>query len=115
MNKKDLDQLHHERVGAVIEVHKNLGFGLLESVYQKCLVHELRRGHAVQSECVVKLKYKGLDLDTELKCDLLVDEKIDVELKSGEAMWPVHEAQLLTCMRILEKPRGLLINFNCTI
>lgn len=114
MNKKTLDQLQYDIVGAAIEVHRQLGPGLLESVYQKCLVHELTlKGFVVQSEFWVKLEYKGIDLDTELKCDLLINGIFVIELKSIEGILPVHEAQLLTYMRILEKPKGLLINFNC--
>lgn len=115
INKKQLDQLQYDIVGAAIEVHRQLGPGLLESVYQKCLAHELTlRGFVVQKEFWVNLEYKGIDLSTELKCDLLINDILVVELKSVEGILPVHEAQLLTYMRILEKPKGLLINFNCT-
>ena len=114
ISKKQLDHLQYNVTGAAIEVHKQLGPGLLESVYQKCLVHELRlRGFIVQNEFWVNLEYKGMDLNTELKCDLLVEGIMVIELKAVENILPVHESQLLTYMRILEKPKGLLINFCC--
>ena len=65
------------------------------------------------SEFLVPVHYKGIDIDTELRCDFLVEESIVVELKSVEALAPVHEAQILTYMKLLEKPKGILINFNC--
>lgn len=115
ISKKELEKLQYEATGAAIEAHKQLGPGLLESVYQRCMVHELElRGLTVQREFWVNLEYKGIDLNTELKCDIMVNGILLLELKSVEVLLPVHGAQLLTYMRILEKPKGLLINFNCT-
>lgn len=114
VTKKYIDQLSFDVIGAAIEVHKTLGPGLLESIYQKCLVEELLlRGHRVQSELNVRLFYKGKQLNAELRCDLLVDDLLVVEIKAVEALVPVFEAQVLTYMRLLEVPKGLILNFNC--
>jgi len=99
--------------GAAIEVHKALGPGLLESVYHKCLKHELsERAIKYQSELVVPVNYKGLELNTELRCDLFVENILPVELKAIEFVLPVHEAQLMTYMKLLNAPEGLMLNFN---
>ena len=113
--KKHLNEKTYQLIGAAIEVHKELGPGLLESVYEKCYKKELQiRGIRFQSQLYVPVSYKGVELDTELRVDLLAEEFVVVELKSVEAMIPVHEAQLLTYMRLLKKPKGIIINFNCT-
>ena len=113
--KSYLKDLVYKVNGAAIEVHKELGPGLLESVYHKCLKKELTlRGIQFQSELAVKVNYKGLELDTELRCDLLIEGVLPVELKAVEFIHPVHEAQLMTYMKLLEAPKGLLINFNVT-
>ena len=112
MTKKEVTQLSYKIVGAAIEVHKAIGPGLLESVYEKCLAYELQQqGHIVKKQVLTTVVYKGIELDTELRLDLLVDDIIVVELKAVENIHPVHEAQLLTYMKLLEKPQGLLINF----
>jgi GxxExxY protein len=112
MTKKQVTQLSYEIVGCAITVHKVLGPGLLESVYEKCLKHELEfQGYKVENQKKVKLEYKGVQIDTELRLDLIVNDIIIVEIKSIENLLPVHEAQLLTYMSLLEKPQGLLINF----
>jgi len=114
MTKKFLNDLTYKIIGSAIEVHKSLGPGLLESVYHKCLKQELFiHGLNYQSELLVEVNYKGISLDTELRCDLLVENQIVVELKAVDAIVPVHEAQLLTYMKLLDKPKGVLINFNC--
>lgn len=113
--KKHLNEVTYQLIGAAIEVHKELGPGLLESVYEKCFKKELQlRGILFQSQLNVPVSYKGVELDTELRVDLLAEENIVVELKATEAIAPVHEAQLLTYMRLLKKPKGIIINFNCT-
>lgn len=95
--KKYLNDLTYNVIGAAIEVQKNVGPGLLESVYHKCLKHELEyRSISYQSELGVRLEYKGLAVDADLRCDLLVEDQIVVELKAVESILPVHEAQLLT-------------------
>jgi GxxExxY protein len=112
MTKKEVTQLSYDIVGCAITVHKILGPGLLESVYEKCLKEELEfQGFKVETQKKVKLKYRSMDIETELRLDLLVNDVITVEIKSIENILPVHEAQLLTYMSLLEKPQGLLINF----
>lgn len=114
LTKKFVDELTYQIIGAAIEVHKALGPGLLESVYHKCMKQELslRKLHFL-SELMVPVSYKGIDLDAELRCDLLVEDAIVTELKAVDASAPIHEAQLLTYMKLLQKPKGILINFNC--
>ena len=113
LTKTILKDLIYKVNGAAIEVHKELGPGLLESVYHKCLKHELTtRRIKFQSELVVAVNYKGLQLDTELRCDLFIENILPVELKAVEHILPVHEAQIITYMKLLNAPEGLLINFN---
>ena len=101
--------------GAAIEVHKHIGPGLLESVYHKCLIKELSiRGINFETELVIPINYKGISIEADLRCDLFVDKKLIVELKAVEKVLPIHEAQLLTYMKLLEIPIGLIINFNVT-
>lgn len=101
--------------GAAIEVHKALGPGLLEKVYQKCMEHELKlRNVPFESQLVIPVDYKGLEVEAELKCDLLVDKSLVVEFKAVEIIPPIHIAQLLTYMKLLRLPMGLMINFNVT-
>lgn len=114
MTKKDIDELSYKIIGCAIEVHSALGPGLLESVYHKCMVKEFReRGISFNSQLSVPIDYKGLMLDADLRCDLLVENSIAVELKAIEAMAPIHEAQVLTYMKLLGVPKGILINFTC--
>lgn len=113
LSKTKLKDLIYKVNGAAIEVHKALGPGLLESVYHKCLKHELsERGIRYQSQLIVPVNYKGLKLDAELRCDLFIENILPVELKAVEYILPVHEAQIITYMKLLEVPEGLLINFN---
>ena len=115
LSKAYLKDLVYKVNGAAIEVHKALGPGLLESVYHKCLKHELSlRGIKYQSELVIPINYKGIDIDAELRVDLLVEGVLPVELKATEGFHPIHEAIILSYMKLLEKPEGLLINFNVT-
>lgn len=112
MTKTEITDLSYKIVGCAIEVHKQLGPGLLESVYEKCLKYELiSQGYIVQQQIRVPVSYKGINIDSELRLDLLVNDTIVVELKAVEHVLPVHEAQLMTYMKLLEKPQGLLINF----
>ena len=112
MTKKEVTQLSYEIVGCAIKVHKELGPGLLESVYEKCLKYELvKNGFEVKQQLIVPVIYDSLEMDVDLRVDLLVNETIVVELKTVENILPVHEAQLLTYMKILQKPQGLLLNF----
>jgi len=112
MTKKQVTQLSFEITGFAIKVHKALGAGLLESIYEKCLKHELiKNGYNVKQQVKVPIKYDDIIIDADLKIDLLINDCIIVELKAVEQILPIHEAQLLTYMRILKKPQGLLINF----
>jgi GxxExxY protein len=114
ITKKYLDELIYKVLGAAIEVHKILGPGLLESVYHKCMKHELYlRNIKFTSHEIVPVLYKGITMETELRSDLYVEECLIVELKSIEALAPINEAQTLTYMRLSEAPKGVLINFNC--
>ena len=102
-----------EIIGAAIEVHKDLGPGLLESVYEVCLCSELaERGIAFQRQVSLPVAYKGRKLDAGLRIDLLVEDRVVVELKSVEALLPLHEAQLLTYLKLTGKKVGLILNFN---
>lgn len=101
---------------AAIEVHRQLGPGLLESAYEHCLSHELRlRGLTFQRQLNLPVVYKGTKLDCGYCIDLLVEDSVVVELKAIEKLLPVHEAQLLTYMKLLKKRFGLLINFNSPV
>ena len=115
MTKKEVTQLSYEITGFAIKVHKILGPGLLESIYEKCLVHELEKnGYAVQKQLKVPIIYDDIVIDADLKVDLLVNDCVVVELKAVEELNPIFEAQLMTYMKILKKPQGLLINFFTT-
>ncbi|MFI5204169.1 MAG: GxxExxY protein [Flavobacteriales bacterium] len=104
----------YQVIGAAIEVHKELGPGLLESVYHRCMKHELSiRNISFVSEVLVQTDYKGIDLQVDLGCDFLVENELVVELKSVEGILAVHDAQVLSYMKLLKKPKGVLINFNC--
>ena len=101
-------------VGCAIEVHRHLGPGLLESVYQSCLLHELREaGFLVSSQIHVPVRYKDINLGGMLKLDILINDLIIVELKAVEAILPLYKAQLLSYLKLSGKPKGLLINFHC--
>lgn len=113
MTKSYIDNLVYQVNGAAIEVHKALGPGLLESVYHRCLIKELAlRGINFQSEFNVPVIYKGMKIETDLRCDLFIDGVLVVELKAVEKILPIHEAQIITYMKLLECPKGLLLNFN---
>ena len=113
---KDINKLTGEIIGAAIEVHKILGPGLLESVYEECLCHELDlREIPYERQKNLPIEYKGVTLDSKLRLDVLVDESVVVELKSRENLEPIHEAQLLTHLKLTGMKIGLLINFNVTV
>ncbi|MFN3381210.1 MAG: GxxExxY protein [Runella zeae] len=113
MTKKKVNQVAYEIVGCAIEVHKQVGPGLLEWVYEICLVQELKvKGFQIVRQLSVPITYKGVRLDAELRLDLLVNDCVVVELKAVENLIPLYEAQLLTYMKLLQKPKGLLINFH---
>jgi len=113
-SRTQIKELEFAIIGAAIEVHRQLGPGLLESVYHKCMEQELTlRGLDFVSESNVPLIYKERELNTNLRCDLVVEGMIALELKSVECFIPIFDAQLLTYMKLLQCPKGLLINFNC--
>jgi GxxExxY protein len=107
------DRLSHEVIGAAIEVHRVMGPGLLESIYERCLLRELElRGIPVRNQEEVIIEYKGDVFKETLKFDLLVDDCLLVELKAVNDVAPIHKAQLLSYMKLLDVPLGLLFNFH---
>jgi GxxExxY protein len=111
-----LNKLSGTVVDSALAVHKALGPGLLESVYETCLAHELRlRGLSVQSQIFVPILYKGLEFESGLRLDMLVEKQLVVEIKAIEQVLRVHEAQLLTYLKLTNCRLGLLINFNVPI
>ncbi len=111
-----INVLTHETIGAAIEVHRLLGPGLLESSYRECLCRELAlRGVNYRREYGIPLQYKGIHLDCGYRIDLLVADLVVVEIKAVEQLAPVHEAQLLTYLRVGGWKVGLLINFNVVL
>ncbi|MCB0604583.1 MAG: GxxExxY protein [Saprospiraceae bacterium] len=110
--KKSVTKLSYEIIGFAIKVHRELGPGLLENAYEKCLKYELEKnGYKVNQQMFVPVIYDNLEMNIDLRVDLLINDCIVVELKAVETILPVHEAQLLTYMKLLKKPQGLLINF----
>lgn len=113
MNKKFLDDLTYNVIGAVIDVHKSLGPGLLESVYHKVLKYELfLRRLNYRSEIPLPVNYKGIEIQVDLCCDFFIENSLLVELKAVNSIVPIHEAQVLSYMKLLKAPKGILINFN---
>lgn len=107
------DTLSNRVIGCAIEVHKELGPGLLESTYRACLSYELTlQGIPHRIEAPVKVLYKGLEVECGYRIDILVEESLVLELKSVSDLLPIHEAQLLTYMKLANKSIGLLLNFN---
>ena len=103
----------HDVIGAAIEVHKDKGPGLLESIYEWCLTMELQlRGHQVKNQDKVIIRYKQFRREEPLRFDLLIDECLFVEVKAIEEVLPIHKAQLLSYMKLLDIPLGLIINFH---
>ena len=110
------EELTEAIIGAAIEVHKELGPGLLESSYQRCLAREFDlRGIKYRQEVDLQVNYKGVAIDCAYRIDFIVEEKIVVELKSVEKLIPIHEAQLLTYLKLSKLRVGLLINFNSAV
>ena len=109
----DYNKLTQKIIAAAIEVHRELGPGLLESVYEYCLVEELKdKGLKVKSQVKLPIVYKGKTLNKDFYIDLLVEDKVVIELKAVEVILPVHEVQLVTYLKLADKRLGLLINFN---
>jgi GxxExxY protein len=110
------DALSNRVIGCAIEVHRQLGPGLLESVYRCCLAHELHAaGLTFETEKPVPVRYKGVDLDCGFRIDVLVENALIVELKSVDVLLGVHEAQVLTYLRLANVSTGLLVNFNSKV
>ena len=110
------NDLTYEIINCVLEVHNFLGPGLLESVYQKALIHELKlRGFKIDYEVPIEIYYKDINVGDSLRLDILANEEIVIELKSVENVLPVHKKQLLTYLRLLDLEVGLLINFNVSL
>jgi len=110
------EELTGKVIGAAVEVHRELGPGLLESAYLACLCREfVLRGINFQTEVSLPVDYKGIHLDCGYRMDLVVEDKVAIELKSVERLLPIHQAQLLTYMRLSGLRVGLLINFNVKI
>ena len=103
-------------IGSAIEVHRQLGPGLLESVYEECLIYELcLRGYSTENQHRLPIVYKGKQLESVYRCDLLVDKKVIVELKVVEKILNIHKAQLLTYLKLAKLRYGLLLNFNVPV
>ena len=113
LTKKYVNEIAYKIVGCAIEVHKELGPGLLESLYEECLIFELKNiGLVVQSQQQIIPLYKGIECNNRLRFDILIEDLVLVENKSTNGFSPIDQAQLLSYMNILEKPKGLLINYN---
>lgn len=111
-----LNRLTKQIIGAAIEVHRALGPGLLESTYEECLAIELEdHGVGFQRQSLLPIRYRGRVVANAYRIDLLVQDTVIVELKSVEKVTPVHRAQILTYLRLANKPLGLLINFNVKV
>jgi GxxExxY protein len=107
------DQLSHAAIGAAIEVHRIRGPGLLESIYERCLMRELSLAQiASVNQRVVRIEYKGLVFDETLRFDVLVENCLLLELKCAQEILPIHKAQLLSYMKLLDVPIGLILNFH---
>jgi GxxExxY protein len=110
------DEITGEIIGAAIEVHRELGPGLLESAYEQCLCHELTlRGLRFQRQVEVPVVYKGIRLDCGYRIDVIVEDSVIVELKTVDKLLPIHEAQLLTYLKLFGRQLGLLLNFNVPV
>ncbi|MBA3970661.1 MAG: GxxExxY protein [Bacteroidetes bacterium] len=113
MEKQDYDRISSEIMSVCIAVHREMGPGLLESVYEMCLMKEFElRGIKAKNQVTIPLMYKGFELSKEFKIDILVEDEIILELKSADHLIPVFEAQLISYLRLTNKKLGYLINFN---
>jgi GxxExxY protein len=116
IEKQELNELTDKIIGAAVEVHRELGPGLMESAYEACLFFELEKaGLKVYRQKALPVIYKSIRVDCGYRLDLLVEDKVVVELKSIEALLPIHKAQMISYLRISGCKVGLLINFNVTL
>ena len=112
----DINEITEKIIGRALDVHKELGPGLLESAYEECLAFELKQaGLIIERQVPVPVIYKDIKLDCGYRIDILVENKVIIELKTLETIAPVHEAQILTYLKFSKKEIGLLINFNVTL
>ncbi len=115
-DKEKLDEISRRIIGAAIEVHRHLGPGLLESAYQSCLAFELKQlGLKLEEQKPLPIVYKDVKLDCGYRLDLVVEDEIIVEIKAVEKLLPIHEAQLLSYLRLAKKRVGLLMNFHVPV
>ena len=113
MTKEELNLISKQILDASFQVHKEMGPGLLESVYELCLIKELQFRHLnVKSQVSIPLMYKGFELSKDFRIDILVENEIIIEIKAVEVLLPVHKAQLLSYLKLADKKLGFLINFN---
>lgn len=113
MNKEEYNEISQQILDAAIRVHKEMGPGLLESVYEACLVKELQlRGVKAIAQVPLPLYYRGIELEKEFRIDVLVQDEVIIELKAVEVLLPVHEAQMISYLKLSGKKLGFLINFN---
>ncbi len=113
MEKEKLNHLSKEILAAAIAVHKEMGPGLLESVYELCLLKELQlRGINAENQVLIPLFYKGEQLNKDFRIDILVEKEIVIELKAVDMLLPVHDAQIISYLKLTDKKLGFLINFN---
>ncbi|MFC4819169.1 GxxExxY protein [Dokdonella ginsengisoli] len=109
----EFDDLSNRVIGCALEVHRQLGPGLLESVYQRCLAYELvSSGIQVEVERPMRVRYKEIDIDCGFRVDMLIERELIVELKAVDTLLPIHESQLLTYLKLSGRKIGLLMNFN---
>ena len=114
MTRTEIDNLSKIIIGCAIDVHKELGPGLLEKAYERALIMLLEeKGLKVESQVYVPVEFRGVEISDAIKLDIIVNDLIIVEIKSVTTLIPVHEAQLLTYLKLMEKPKGILINFYC--
>ena len=112
----EFDRLSNQVIGCAIEVHRELGPGLLESTYEKCLAYELgKNGFDVKLQHPLPVAYKGVRMDCGYRADILIENELIIELKSVDAIKKIHEAQLLTYMKLADIDTGLLMNFNVIV
>ena len=112
----DRDPLTEQAIGCAIEVHRALGPGLLEAVYEECLCHELHEnGLGFQRQIPVPVTYKAVNLETGFRADLVIEKELLIEIKAVERLLPVHQAQVLTYLKLSGIPKGLLLNFNTRV
>jgi GxxExxY protein len=114
--KERINQLSHRVIGLCIEVHRELGPGLLESAYEEALAYELTHaGLRYERQCDIPLTYKGVSLDCGYRLDFIVEDELIIELKSIQTFQPIHQAQLLTYLKLQRRSLGLLLNFNVPV